>query len=667
VSQNKSPTRSRAQTPQPFGPFVLERRIAIGGSAEVFQARPRQGARPAPQLVIKRLLGQRGQEDHFEALSREAELHRAVRHQNVVTVFGAGMVGTEAYLAMEYVAGVDLHRLLRLAASENRAVPASLAVYITWCIAQALHAVHSAQDASGAALDITHGDVSPSNIYLSSSGEVKLGDFGVAHSTRGATGDREESVRGKFGYLAPEQLSGEAVDQRSDIFSLGVVLGEMLIGQRVFPGEGQLAITLSIREANVEPLRRARERLPRSVFDACTRALARQPSDRFADARAFAESLAGSCCPGEDRELLRDWVAWAADANVHGRQLEQRLRHSSGARRISSERAAVSAGAPPSDASSVRRAGKLVHSEVSFSSLLELAATGQLKLDDEVSVWGDAYRRVEAIEDLARYLMPSTSSTTTQLFEPGVPDFTARLSETPMLEVLARMRMRRESGALFVTRTRRGAPDRKEMYLSLGRLLNLASSDREELLGQYVLHLKLVSRVQLDLARDSLNEFGGKLGDALVGLGLVDRPRVLRAIQNHARDRVAALCDSRDGHAELYRGTESSQLQFPLALDLSVPMMAGAMLTLKQPEDPLAHVARLHPGRRFSEAEHEDERGDAPASLLTLLTLLRPAMPVSEALRQLMAWGKGLERALPEREARAAILVALALEWVRGE
>jgi serine/threonine-protein kinase len=590
-----------------------------------------------------------------------------VRHENVVTVFGAGMVGTEAYLAMEYVPGVDLHRLLRLAASENRALPASLAVYITWCMARALQAVHSAQDASGVALDITHGDVSPSNIYLSMSGEVKLGDFGVAHSTRAGVGDGEEGNKGKSGYRAPEQLSGEALDQRSDIFSLGVVLGEMLIGQKIFPGHGQLAIALSIREANIEPLRRAKDRLPRAVFEACTRALARKPSDRFPSAGDFAESLARSCRAGEDRSLLGEWVAWATDADVHGQKLEQRLRHSSGARPISSERA-VRPSAPLSDASSVRRGGELVHSGVSFSGLLELAATGQLKLDDEVSVGGEPFHRVEAIDELSRYLMPSTASTTRQLFEPGVPDFTAMLSETPMLEVLARMRMRRESGALFVTRTRRGAPDRKDMYLSLGRLLSVGSSDREESLGQYVLHLKLITRAQLDLALGNLNEFGGKLGDTLVGLGLLDRSRVLRVIQNHARDRVAALCGARDGHVELYRGAEpAQQQQFPLELDLSVPMMAGAMLLLRQTEDVLAHVVRLHPGRRFAEAESQEERGDAPASLRELLALLRPALPLSEAVRQLMAWGKGLERALPEREARAAILVALALEWVRAE
>ena len=120
MPEEKSQTAIRDGRIGPFGPFVLERRIAIGGCAEVFLARPRQGQKPAPELVIKRLARPRGKQHDFDVLSREAELHRAVRHGNVVTVFGAGMVGDEPYLAMEYVPGVDLHRLLRLAGQDVR-------------------------------------------------------------------------------------------------------------------------------------------------------------------------------------------------------------------------------------------------------------------------------------------------------------------------------------------------------------------------------------------------------------------------------------------------------------------------------------------------------------------------------------------------------------------
>jgi serine/threonine protein kinase len=658
------PPIPKDQTPRPFGPFVLDRRIAIGGTAEVFHARPRQGNRPAPELVIKCLLPDRSSDEHYQALSREAELHRAVRHENVVTVFGAGMVGKEPYLAMEYVAGVDLHRLLRLASSESRSVPPLLAVYIARSVALALHAVHSARDAAGARLDITHGDVSPSNIYLSTKGDVKLGDFGVAHTARAGHSDKSDTVKGKFGYVAPEQLVGDAFDQRSDIFSLGVVLGEMLVGDKIFPGNGQLATLLSIREVNIEPLRRAREKMPAALYQSCTRALAKSPEDRFPDAAAFAASLEPWFDAPKGRESLSEWVAWALDANVFARQFEQRLRYASSAS-VSAKKALQSPLPVLTETSTVRRGTEAIHQKVSFAGLVELAATGQLRIDDEVSLMGEEFRKVEVIEELARYLMPSTTTTTGQLFEPGVPDFAADLAATPMLEVLARMRMRRESGALFVARTNRGLPDRKDMYLAGGRLVHVASSDREELLGQYMLRLKLITQEQLDLALGRLRSYGGKLGDTLAGLGLAEPTAIFRAIRNQGRDRVASLCPWRDGRAHLYRGSEPGHIEFPLDLDLTVPMMAGAMLLLRQSQGPLAQVTRLQPGRRFAETATEEERGSAPPSLLALAAVIGRGLSLAETLAGLMEPGSG--RSVPEREARAAVLVALALEWVRSE
>lgn len=656
------------QTPQRFGPFVLERRIAIGGTAEVFQARPAQGSRPAPELVIKRLLSQESHERDFQSLSREAELHRAVRHDNVVTVFGAGMVGTEPYLAMEYVAGVDLHRLLRLAVSESRPLPTAVAVYIACSIARALQAVHSACDEQGLALDLTHGDVSPSNIYLSRTGDVKLGDFGLAHTARGSSSARGESLKGKAGYLAPEQLQGMAIDGRADVFALAVVLGEMLIGEKIFPGKGQLAVSLSIREGNVEPLRRAEGRLPPELFRACTRALERDPRQRYPSAEAFAQHLEAFFDAKEARAQLVEWVSWAQDGNVFARQFEERLRHASGASWLGKPPELESGERPRAETTSVRRLGTIQYADLTFSALLELAATGHLRLDDEVSLMGEPFRKVETVDELSHYLMPSTTTTTAQLFEPGVPDFTAELSETSMLEVLGRMRQRRESGALFVARTDgQGVPDRKDIYLVKGRLFHVTSADREELLGQYAVRLKLINQEQLEQALLSLKSFGGKIADTLVGMGFAEPAAVARVARNQGRDRVAALCSWRDGQVQLYRGSEAGQVQFPLNLDLSIPMMTGAILMVRQRADVLEKFTRVLPGRRFEDTESDEERGDAPAPLVELLGMVGSGLRLADVLHELVKLGRARGRSLPEREARAAVMVALALEWVRAE
>lgn len=679
--------------PKPFGPFVLERRLAVGGMAEVFHARPRSGERPARQLVIKRLHRRDDGESHFAALSREAELNRAVTHPNVVQVFGAGMVGNEAYLAMEYVDGIDLHRLMRVLSAEGKKLPPALAVYIARSVADALHAVHMARDAQGRQLNIRHGDVSPSNVYLSREGDVKLGDFGLAHSSwpvdreqagagapprkreaelgawrsslpavRGPAAESrgKEGVKGKFGYLAPEQLVGERVDHRADVFALGVVLGELLIGQRVFPGSGQLAVLLSIREANIEPLRRAAKGFSEALFDVCARALERDVKARFATAGELSLALAPFENPAEGRALLAEHVRAALDSRVLEEQLEARAKRGG-----SGQRAAL---APR--ISSVRRGERVIYEDLPFAKLLELAATGQVNLDDEVSLMGEPFRRVEQIEELARHLLPSTTTTTSKLFGPGVPDFNANLYETPVLAVLARMRMRRETGALFVSRfSRRGLPERKDLYFKAGRLLYVASSNPEELLGHYCVSLGLISAADLERALEKLSTYGGRLGDTLIGLGLVDSMELFRAIQNQGRDRVAALCAWSEGQVQLYRGAEPGEVQFPLDLDLTVPMFAGALRAERQSGDPLAHVTRLSPGRALEQARREVS-ADLPAPLVRLLELVEPELPLARvmaALAEPALDGVDDEDVDVERRARAALLVASSLQWVRFE
>jgi serine/threonine-protein kinase len=681
--------------PRPFGPFVLERRLAVGGMAEVFYARPRSGDRPARQLVIKRLHKRDDGESHFAALTREAELNRAVTHPNVVQVFGAGMVGDEAYLAMEYVDGIDLHRLMRVLSSEGKKLAPALCVYIARSVADALHAVHTARDAQGRQLNIRHGDVSPSNVYLSRDGAVKLGDFGLAHTgwspdpkragVAAPARQREaeaglvprrnappagpapaadpRGIKGKFGYLAPEQLVGERVDQRADVFALGVVLGELLIGQRVFPGSGQLAVLLSIREANIEPLRRAAVAFPEALFDTCARALERDVKMRYQSAGDLAQALARFEDAREGRELLAEHVRSARDSRVLEQQLEARATKSG-----SGPRAAV-----PARVSSVRRGEQMVYEELPFARLLELAATGQVALDDEVSLMGAPFKRLEEIEELARHLLPSTTTTTSKLFGPGVPDFTANLYETPVLSVLARMRMRRETGALFVSRfSKRGLPERKDLYLKAGRLLYVASSNPEELLGHYCVGRGLISAADLERALEKLSAYGGRLGDTLIGLGLVDSMTLFRAIQDQGRDRVAALCGWNEGQVQLYRGAEPGEVQFPLDLDLTVPMLAGALRHEQRGAEALRNAGRISPGRALEPAKR-DASGDLPTPLLRLLTLIEPELPIARAVAALAepAADEGDDHvsahAGSEQRARASIVVAAALQWVRFE
>ncbi|MCA9628825.1 MAG: protein kinase, partial [Myxococcales bacterium] len=485
------PADPNAYREVPFGPFVLERRIAVGGSAEVFVARPKTGSSPAPRLVIKRLLPTALGEEEFESLEREADLHRRVKHPGVVHVFGAGMVREEPFLAMEYVDGVDAFRLMRFSQTEGRPFPPGLPIYIARRVALALAAVHGATDGLGHALNIVHRDVTPSNIYLSVSGEVKLGDFGIARfdeKPTSAPGNTSSyGLKGKLGYLAPEQVAGEPVDRRADLFSLAVTLGEMLIGERIFPGSGQLAILLAIRDGNIEPLRSHSSKLPQGLFPILEKALTPDPAYRFVDGAELAAALEPFERPSavELQATLAEWVSWARDSSRLAKSLQSRVRDSvqrmKAARAVAREalpsfsgeeptahapahpesrvtraaelepmpyssreaatRAELEAAFehPPSqrtnteELSQVRRVSGSVMSDISFAKLVEMIATGDLGPDDHVALMGEGFRRIGDIHELERHLLPSTTAATGRMYEPGVPDFVCELGTMPML------------------------------------------------------------------------------------------------------------------------------------------------------------------------------------------------------------------------------------------
>lgn len=656
----------------------------------MFLARPKIGTQPAAHLVVKRLLRSVREGGEFDALEREAELHRAVRHPNVVDVYGAGMVGEEPYLALEYVDGVDLYRLLRRAESDQRRFPPALAAHIAREVAEALTAVHGARDSEGNGLHIVHRDVTPSNILLSTDGRVMLGDFGIARfeqRTKTTQSGAGGGLKGKFGYLSPEQVAGEPSDHRADLFALTAVFGEMLIGERVFPGSGQLAVLLAIRDVNIEPLRRAASSLPPGMLAVCERGLARDPDERYPDAQAFADALTPFQKPSqvELKKMLAEWVVWAKDSSELVKRIEGQVRdsvqrmqavrtRSSGSMQaVAGRPTPVSFVGPNPDAlavdggSRVRRSDGQLLEQVPFAKLIEMIATGDLGADDEVALLGQNFRPIREVTELARHLLPSTTATTSRIFEPGVPDYQALLRDTSMLEVLAHMRQKGETGALFVERARSmGASVRKELYLSNGRLLHVASSDREELLGEYLVRRGRLTRDQLDSALGSLQKFGGRLGDTLIGLQLVDAVDVFRAIRDQGRDRVAALSTWDEGLVTFYRGTAPTRVEFPLDLDLGSPLMAGAILRSKGeprlllPDDDTLVV----PGPRYEAAKLPRERGSAPASLQFVLTLAPERIGVGAALARLGEYRPGREaRAVSAKEAAAALFIAELLGW----
>ncbi|MBN8609836.1 MAG: protein kinase, partial [Deltaproteobacteria bacterium] len=287
----------------PLGPYRLVRRLATGGMAEIFLARQEGPDGFARELVVKRILPHLAADPEFTRMFRdEAKLAALLSHPNVVHVYDFGAVpddgGVTLYLAMELVRGVDLRALILRALSEARrvgrpgAIPPHHSAKIASFVCEALAHAHSVR-IDGRPAGIVHRDVTPSNVLVSFDGAVKLADFGIAKAaSTSTTSDRTEHgvVKGKHTYLSPEQARGDSLDARSDLFNVGILVFESVLGEALFPPSDQrLARRLSASGQLPRPERF--ERIPPQLAAIALKALSPMREDRYPDALALRSDL----------------------------------------------------------------------------------------------------------------------------------------------------------------------------------------------------------------------------------------------------------------------------------------------------------------------------------------------------------------------------------------
>jgi eukaryotic-like serine/threonine-protein kinase len=691
-SQPPPPSSSRVPPlggpPIAFGKYLLERRLAVGGTSEVFLARARAG--DASRLVIKRLLpAYLSDPSALGMFATEARLHRAVHHPNVVEVYEAGVVGGEPYLAMEYVDGVDLFRMLRRAQTESRQVPIALAVHIARALCDALDSVHNAKDESGVPLGVIHRDVTPSNIYLSLTGDVRLGDFGIARTLTGkaSRASLTGAIKGKYGYLAPEQVCGEPCDHRADLFSLAVVTSEIILGRPLFPGSGQLAVLLAIRDGRIDALVAEKGRLPPGLYDVLARALARDPATRTASARELGDALAGfeGSAPEQNRDALREWVSWSRDTDGLAKRLSGVLRESSDRMKAvvpALDRPPVSA--PPTTRrvshipempapseefepepvtarfdeipSRIRRRGKET-GPINFARIIQMIVTGELGAEDEVDLMGQGFRKVTAIELLERHLPDPHTTRTVE--RPSPPDMSWDLASAALLDALGSLYRAAETGLLLVEgrAPNEDSPARREIYLKGGTLFHVGSPEASELLGQSLVRRGIINTEELDMALAVLSKFDGRLGDTLIGLGLVDAVQIFRAIEEQGKERILRLFAWDRGRAGFYRGVLPARVEFPLETDLAELFLAGAEIA--SPGDTTAGRFKEKMGWRLRRVPRESapkRKAPLPKPVVLVFDAIGGGLELRQVLLRLATTG-----ALAAADALRAVEVGIAL------
>jgi serine/threonine protein kinase len=280
------------QKPVKFGRYILLDRINVGGMAEVFRGKM-QGVEGFERLVaLKRILPSISSDpDFIDMFVDEAKLAVQLQHANIAQIFELGKVDETYFIAMEYVSGVDLRTMWDRARNRNRLLPIAMSCYIMQRCCEGLDAAHRKKDETGKELGLVHRDVSPQNVLISYEGEVKVIDFGIAKSRSKVSKTQAGILKGKFGYMSPEQVRGVDLDNRSDIFACGAVLYELVVGDRLFLGESDFSTLEKVRNVEMVPPTRLNKNLSPHLERIILKALAKNREDRYRWASEMAEDL----------------------------------------------------------------------------------------------------------------------------------------------------------------------------------------------------------------------------------------------------------------------------------------------------------------------------------------------------------------------------------------
>jgi eukaryotic-like serine/threonine-protein kinase len=576
-------------TPARLGPYELLQKLATGGMAEIYVAR-REGPHGfSKRIALKRILPQLAADPEFVAMFiDEARLCAQLTHPNLVQVFDFGEEAGELYMAMELVEGTTAAKVARAAAARGEPVPTEVALQIALSVGRGLAHAHEASDDAGRPLGLVHRDVSPGNILISGSGAVKLGDFGIARAAEFERRTDQGQLKGKLGYMSPEQVTGRELDAKSDQFTAAIVLAELLTARPLFSGPREMDVLVKIRDADIAVLERYGRHVPADLMVVLRRALARRREDRFATTGAYVDALdevARRRRLGATPATLVEWLHRVGLVKPTGKSGEHVISAAApGAPAPRSEgpkgQGETSPAVKPSGAQPIFRAAtpalpgtpaesvpptdpypgvyRVKHPDVprpvSLPDLLNLLATGRIAGDTLVAREDGTYQPLRDIIELSRPLVrkkdraavadetPATTPGAVTPFRPG---------ELPgRLFALA---VRRATGLLVV----KNGELEKKVYFTDGVPAITSSTDEKELLGSLLVSRGLALPMEIEMGLALAPRYGGRLGDALVGLGVLRPVELVRAVVDQMRRRFVELVGWKHGYLSFTHGAVS--------------------------------------------------------------------------------------------------------------
>ncbi len=575
-----------------IGAYEIERRIATGGMAEVYLAKRKGPYGFAKRVALKQILPQYAQDNEFVSLFiEEARTAARLEHPSIVQVFDFGEEQGHLYLAMEFVDGTQVNKLLRTVHSRRETVPLESALFIAKQTADALSYLHEACDDDGKHLGLIHRDVSPANILLSRDGRIKLSDFGIIRLNSADRYTGAGKVRGKPGYMSPEQVMGLPLTPKSDVFTLSIVLAEMLLGRPLFNGGDDIEVLLRIRNADISALENTSRTIPKDVKSLIKAGLTHDPEQRPSAgeyAKALEISLRTRDPKAESAHALTRLLERLELITVGQDQEPHRKRNTRPTWLVQFESSEVNRTQTipsPTDVSVYGSPGYRLQLsatspfiEVNFPELVQLITTGHVNGRTPISVNDAPPQPAEKISELARFVTSpalhwNDEIILTQSHERGGIDY------GKLFEIAHKLAIGRETGMLYLHHQAR----RKKIYFVDGRPEFVASTDPKEMFGQFLVDTGVCDQQQLGLALDVLPHYGGRMGDALVGQGVIRPSQLFHAVVRQFRHRYLEAFRWGEGEWAFVRGVVSQEEALPLGQSTH-ELMRDAAISLNSAE-----------------------------------------------------------------------------------
>ena len=685
-----------------FGRYVLLNKIGTGGMAEIYRAKTFGAAGFEKEFAIKMILPALGDDEEFVAMFiNEAKIAVNLYHANVVQVFDLGTLDDQYYIAMEYVHGKDLLDVLARCAELEIKLPLHITLFVAMEMLKGLDFAHRAKNVYGEDLNIIHRDVSPSNIMISYAGDVKVGDFGVAKAANQKSMTDSGTLKGKVGYMSPEQVMGETIDSRSDIFSAGIVFFEALSMNRLFIGGSDLDVMLRVRDADIRDSIAKTDPLPSDLVEVVERSMAKHRQERYQSAGEFYQALVDFCfrhsvkvtesdlsnfmrrlfledIEQEQQRRIEDPRAQAIErhADLHEIQAPLVSGRTVGMDTMDGDLDAISS-TPLERHYRYRDEEGRVYGPMTLTTLVSLLHQNPASEQGRYSIDGQNWHRREDFKEVVEAMSKAPAEKVKQvgaaIFKPkeprvapaevgstevesipthptedgGIPDTveaemlsaheieqmlqSAELSEALGGQIGAADSQTEASGSRF-TQEPLSAGDveaikdtytahegtfkrasfarifhrahraggtgclrvyqedtEKELYYKNGELILVDSNREDELLGAFLTERGLISESQLQGGLARLNEWGGRLGDALVATGAIPAHDIFRLLSEQMSRKVLDVFTWEEGHYGYFENQEPGTHGYPLDVDCDDLLVTGC-----REHVPLGRIVELY-------------------------------------------------------------------------